>query len=486
MALEIYPSVNNIGGTGKKISELKHAQWMSSLIQNSFVITGWTFPSPGAGLTFTITGGGYLHLVGYWVCDLTNNYSVTLTASSTCYIYMQLTRDGAGKALGLQMTHNTTGITPTDAVFLGTATTDGSDITAVDITGRQTRPWTTSITPVYNGTVTPLLNTEDVFDDVAASSQIITNGTNLYKQNGTSIWVYDETNHNWDALTGGGHASMVPLGVDGDDLIFGYLDIYKYDVSEDSWSTLQTWHASVAILPFKCAYLDGYVYGYVENPADTWKFYKQDMATGTITEITLDAYYKIPLPPSADYTMLYNMFAFNGELYIYHSLYGSSGSWLYKYYNFDIYKIDVTNSKAYLCGRFNLDPKYSGGLTSISPIGIVTPLDLDWTLDTNYHYYINKAAIINPENGNVEVMKFPRAALSTGGGYIDHRWVAGKTELYRSLGTAAADAVYKEIHGHLLCNITRGTVGKSISVMAGDEYGVIIMQEGPFSVTILG
>ena len=76
--------------------------------------------------------------------------------------------------------------------------------------------------------------------------------------------------------------------------------------------------------------------------------------------------------------------------------------------------------------------------------------------------------------------------IFNGFGYIDNRWVAGKLELYQSLGTADADAIYTEVHGRLLCNITKGTVGKSISVMAGDEYGVIVMQEGPFQVTVIG
>lgn len=487
MALEIYPSVNNIGGTGKKITELKHTEWMNSLIQNSFVISGWTFPSPTASLTFTITGGGVLHLVGYWVKDLTNDYSVSLTASDVNYIYLQLTRDGAGKALGLQLVANLTGVTPSDAVFLGTATTDGSGYTSTDISGRMTRPWTTSAQPVYSGTITPVGYSEDVFDDVASGCYIIYNGTNLYKQKDDDLWVYDEVNDNWDALTGGGAAGMFPIGLEGEDLVFSSsTTIYQYDVSGDSWTTLQTWSTGTYSQSFNCCYKDGFVYGWDWDGVSIKKFYKQDQSDGTKTEITFDAI----LYPDFDYNSssavdVCVVFVWQDKVYCAVQKYGTSGYLVDT--RIDIYEIDITNSKAYKTGSFNF-MRNTIPFLSITPIGLIMTVNHSnyvWIGHTQA-YASTMCVLLSPVNGTWEEIMYPRALPTTGFGYLDNRWVGGKLELYRYLGEASASAIYSEVHGYLLCNITQGTVGKTITVSSGDEYGVVVMKETSFNVTIVG
>ena len=102
-----------------------------------YVITGFGL-SIGSGLNVSVAVGTArlkgLHL------ENTATENVTLPASNTSYIYLVLARDSGSEAESWSFTSNTTGSTPTDALFLGTGVTNGSAVTSVSITDRVTTP----------------------------------------------------------------------------------------------------------------------------------------------------------------------------------------------------------------------------------------------------------------------------------------------------------------------------------------------------------
>jgi hypothetical protein len=94
--------------------------------------SGFTL-SAGSGLAVNVSSG-VCRLKGlYLESDGTESVS-SLTASDVNYIYVKLARDSASEAESWDFFKNLTGVTPTDAFFIGTATTNGSAVTAVDQT----------------------------------------------------------------------------------------------------------------------------------------------------------------------------------------------------------------------------------------------------------------------------------------------------------------------------------------------------------------
>lgn len=102
-----------------------------------YVISGFGL-SAGSGLNVTVAVGTArlkgLHL------ENTANETVTIPANNTSYIYLVLARDSGSEAESWSFTSNTSGSTPTDALFIGTGTTNGSAVTSVSVTDRVTTP----------------------------------------------------------------------------------------------------------------------------------------------------------------------------------------------------------------------------------------------------------------------------------------------------------------------------------------------------------
>jgi len=114
MATTVFPE------SGDQITE---AAWTSAnatlSVADAYRVSGYAL-SAGTGLNVNISTGTCF-INGYQiVSDATQSESVT--ASQTNYVY--LNEDGT-------ITVNTTGTQPADSLFLGTATTDGSGVTAV-------------------------------------------------------------------------------------------------------------------------------------------------------------------------------------------------------------------------------------------------------------------------------------------------------------------------------------------------------------------
>ena len=105
---------------------------LSSDIVPDYKYSGFTLTA-GSGLAVNVSSG-VCRLKGLYLESSASETVSSLTASDVNYIYVKLTRDSASEAESWDFFKNLTGTTPTDAFFIGTATTNGSAVTAVDQT----------------------------------------------------------------------------------------------------------------------------------------------------------------------------------------------------------------------------------------------------------------------------------------------------------------------------------------------------------------
>ena len=94
--------------------------------------SGFTL-SAGSGLAVNVSSG-VCRVKGLYLESSATETVSSLTASDVNYIYVKLARDSASEAESWDFDKNLTGVAPTDAFFIGTVTTDGSAVTAVDQT----------------------------------------------------------------------------------------------------------------------------------------------------------------------------------------------------------------------------------------------------------------------------------------------------------------------------------------------------------------
>jgi len=94
--------------------------------------SGFTIAA-GSGLAISVSSG-VIRLKGLYLESSASETVSSLTASDVNYIYVKLARDSASEAESWDFFKNLTGTTPTDAFFIGTATTNGSAVTSVDQT----------------------------------------------------------------------------------------------------------------------------------------------------------------------------------------------------------------------------------------------------------------------------------------------------------------------------------------------------------------
>mgnify|MGYP000424504597 CR=1 FL=1 len=105
---------------------------LTSDIVPDYKRSGFTIAA-GSGLAISVSSG-VIRLKGLYLESSASETVSSLTASDVNYIYVKLARDSASEAESWDFFKNLTGTTPTDAFFIGTATTNGSAVTAVDQT----------------------------------------------------------------------------------------------------------------------------------------------------------------------------------------------------------------------------------------------------------------------------------------------------------------------------------------------------------------
>lgn len=111
--------------------------FFSNDILNDYVKSGFTLTA-GTGLSVNIATG-LARLKGLFINNSTSSSKGSLTANDENYIYITLARDSNSEAESWSFTSNLTGTTPTDSLLIGTATTNGSGVTAVNMDGVMTK-----------------------------------------------------------------------------------------------------------------------------------------------------------------------------------------------------------------------------------------------------------------------------------------------------------------------------------------------------------
>lgn len=126
----VFPSVNDVaesGGSTKKGTEQNWSELSGTVHDASYVQSGLDF-TDNANLIPTI-GTGVAFFEGYRV-ELTDTVDITLTGSSTNYVFLKLNRDGNDNVTDAEIEVNITGTPPADSIKLHEFTTNVSTITS--------------------------------------------------------------------------------------------------------------------------------------------------------------------------------------------------------------------------------------------------------------------------------------------------------------------------------------------------------------------
>ena len=105
-------------------------KYFTSDLVPDYKYSGYTL-SGGSGLTVNITSGT-VRLKGFVVESTASETVSGLTANDVNYIYVKLARDSNSEAESWDFDKNVSGTTPTDAFYIGTATTNGTTVTSVN------------------------------------------------------------------------------------------------------------------------------------------------------------------------------------------------------------------------------------------------------------------------------------------------------------------------------------------------------------------
>lgn len=143
MATKVFPSTNDVApvsGDGQTLKESNLLAWLSMLVAQNFVLSGFTLPASSVDLTLSIALGEALIAGARVVKDAAE--TVTCTASATNHIYLKLTKDGLGNISGAVFEVNTTGVAPSNSILIAQAT--ASDSTILQVLDKRSLSYTLS------------------------------------------------------------------------------------------------------------------------------------------------------------------------------------------------------------------------------------------------------------------------------------------------------------------------------------------------------
>tara|TARA_R100000656_G_scaffold2519_2_gene4168 strand:- start:52 stop:765 length:714 start_codon:yes stop_codon:yes gene_type:complete len=192
MAIEVFPTANDIGGSGtwRTGTEENMVQTLDRYSTQSSILSGMTLPASAVDLDLEVAAGrawidGYL--VRFPAAE-----TVTITASSTVYLWIQLT--GAGDSppavTATAWVETATLTNPGNAALVGEVTTSGSAITGTDDEMR--REGAGYITGTYEGDGSGG-GLQDQAIDIGATPRAVTVTTRaalnrVYSEN-AEVWV---------------------------------------------------------------------------------------------------------------------------------------------------------------------------------------------------------------------------------------------------------------------------------------------------------
>jgi hypothetical protein len=118
--------------SAKTIEASDWEKYFGDNILDDYIICGFCITAQCPNILAVNVATGNARLLGLHINNSTQCSVTCLTACSTNYIYAQICRDPSCEPQAWVFTTNTTGVTPTDAMVLGTATTNATTVTAVN------------------------------------------------------------------------------------------------------------------------------------------------------------------------------------------------------------------------------------------------------------------------------------------------------------------------------------------------------------------
>lgn len=133
MATKIFPSANDINGglsgDGKTLKEASFAQLISLLTsRTNKILSGFALPGTDPDLTISIPAGSAIVAGRFVIKDAAED--LTLAASATNHIYLQVVLDGSNNATAANFVANTTGTAPSNSIKIGRAITNANEVTS--------------------------------------------------------------------------------------------------------------------------------------------------------------------------------------------------------------------------------------------------------------------------------------------------------------------------------------------------------------------
>ncbi len=131
--------------SAKVVSSLDFEKYWTCDIIHNYVKSGFTVAAQCPNILAVDVTTGIARVLGLYVENTTACENVTcLTACATNSIYLTIDRDCCCRPSGWSFSQNTTGIVPTDSMLMSTAVTNGTTVTIVCNSLRETVPITES------------------------------------------------------------------------------------------------------------------------------------------------------------------------------------------------------------------------------------------------------------------------------------------------------------------------------------------------------
>jgi len=211
MAIEVFPTANDIGGsgTGRTATEENMVQTLDRFSTQSSILSGMTLPASAVDLNLEVAAGR-AGIDGYLV-RLPAAETVAITASSTVYLWLQLT--GAGDSppavTATAWVETATLTNPGNAALVGEITTSGSAITATDDEMR--REGAGYIIGTYTGTGTLDGDTQDI--DLGQTPRYVKITNPNFSPSYTTL---DDVTHSRESFIWPGNAPLTGYTTSGD------------------------------------------------------------------------------------------------------------------------------------------------------------------------------------------------------------------------------------------------------------------------------
>lgn len=208
MAIEIFPTSNDVGGsgTGRSASEKNMIQGVYPAEAQSTILSGMA-PGVGTGLDMSIAAGRCL-IDGY-ICRLEDVESFTVTDDATKYVWLQLTGAGSYGVTSAAFVETANLTAPSNSALVTKVISSGGDISSVDDSER--REGYGFLVGTYTGTESDAGDTQDI--DIGQTPRYVKITNPNFSPSYTTL---DDVTHPRESFTWPGNAPLTGYTTSGD------------------------------------------------------------------------------------------------------------------------------------------------------------------------------------------------------------------------------------------------------------------------------